>query len=104
MSGALALTDDPCLITGAQGVGVVDHSTYEMMMREASWEILDVEIADDVQVRVLNDSSVGAAPIRMASCSRAVSSPALAICPKRCTLEALPGRSRSAAAMASMTS
>ena len=57
VSGALALTDDPCLITGAQGVGVVDHSTYEMMMREASWEILDVEIADDVQVRVLNDSS-----------------------------------------------
>ena len=57
VSGALALTDDPCLITGAQGVGVVDHSTYETMMREASWEILDVEIADDVQVRVLNEDS-----------------------------------------------
>ena len=57
VAGTLALTDDPCVVTGAQGLGVVDHPTYESMMREASWEILDVEIADDVQVRMLNDDT-----------------------------------------------
>jgi len=50
---ALELTADPCVIVGAQGVGRVNPSMYEKMMREASWSILDFKIGDDVQVEML---------------------------------------------------
>jgi uncharacterized protein (TIGR02246 family) len=50
---ALELTDDPCLVTGAQGLGLISHETYSAMMQQATWTINRVEIADDVQVRIL---------------------------------------------------
>ena len=55
---ALSLTDDPCIVVGSQGVGCVDHSTYSSMMDDATWEILDFSIGDDVQVRVTGDTAV----------------------------------------------
>jgi len=56
---ALSLTDDPCIVAGAQGVGRVDHAAYRKMMTENSgWEILDFSIADDVQVNVAGDTAV----------------------------------------------
>ena len=56
---ALALTDDPCIVVGAQGVGRVDHPTYRQMMTDnRTWEILDFSIADDAQVRVLGDTAI----------------------------------------------
>ena len=55
---ALALTDDPCIVVGAQGVGRVDHQTYRSMMRESPWEIRDFSIGDDAQVRVLGDTAI----------------------------------------------
>jgi Domain of unknown function (DUF4440) len=57
IDAAVELTDDPCIITGAQGVGLVDRQTYETMMKNATWDILDVEIGDDPQVRVLADDA-----------------------------------------------
>jgi hypothetical protein len=53
VEAALELTADPCVIVGAQGVGRVDSSMYEQMMREASWTIVDFKIGDDVQVEML---------------------------------------------------
>ena len=54
IEGALALTTDPCVVVGAQGVGRVDTTTYEQMMRDSSWTIVDFKIGDDVQVEMLN--------------------------------------------------
>jgi hypothetical protein len=50
---AMELTDEPCIVAGAQGVGVIDHPAYVRMMEHASWTIVDFEIGDDVQVRPL---------------------------------------------------
>ena len=44
-------------MAGAQGVGVIDHSTYERMMEHATWTIVDFEIGDDVQIRMLDDDT-----------------------------------------------
>ena len=55
---ALSLTDDPCIVVGAQGVGKVDHRMYSSMMDDATWEILDFSIDDDVQVRVIGDTAM----------------------------------------------
>lgn len=55
VSTALELTDDPCIVTGAQGVGRVDKKTYASMMKDATWEIIDFDIGDDVEVRLVSD-------------------------------------------------
>ena len=55
VEAALELTADPCIVTGAQGVGMIDHSTYRAMMENATWTIVGFEIRDDVQVRLLDD-------------------------------------------------
>ncbi|MEO5840887.1 MAG: nuclear transport factor 2 family protein [Acidimicrobiales bacterium] len=56
---ALSLTDDPCIVVGAQGIGCVDHATYRQMMTESSsWEIRDFAIADDVKVHVEGDTAI----------------------------------------------
>ena len=57
VDGALALTDEPCLVTGAQGVGSVDKQAYAAMMEHATWAIEDFVIGDDVQVRILSDDT-----------------------------------------------
>jgi uncharacterized protein (TIGR02246 family) len=54
---AVDLTDDPCIVTGAQGVGRVDKNTFRSMMDQASWTILDFDIDDDVQIRILGDDT-----------------------------------------------
>jgi hypothetical protein len=50
---ALDLTDEPCIVTGAQGVGQVDKESFETMMRNAHWDITDFELGDNVTVRML---------------------------------------------------
>jgi len=55
VEAALELTAEPCIVTGAQGVGVIDHRTYAAMMENATWTIVDFDIHDDVQVRLLGD-------------------------------------------------
>ena len=65
INAALELTDDPCLVTGAQGLGLIDHQTFSAMMQQASWTIDRAEIADDVQVRMLGaDTAVVAYTVR----------------------------------------
>ncbi len=52
---AADLADDPCIVTGAQGIGAIDRKTFVSMMTDAPWTIREFEIDDDVQVRVLSD-------------------------------------------------
>ena len=50
----IQLTDDPCIVTGAQGVASIDHKTFKGMMANPSWTIEDYDVTD-VQVRMLAD-------------------------------------------------
>jgi hypothetical protein len=38
------LTADPCIVTGAQGAARLDKKTFEKMMNEPNWTLLDYEI------------------------------------------------------------
>jgi uncharacterized protein (TIGR02246 family) len=55
IEAALRLTDEPCLLTGAQGVASIGHDAYRGMMQSGSWTLHSYEIGDDVQVRALGD-------------------------------------------------
>ena len=57
VAAALELTDEPCIVAGAQGVGQIDHAGYVRMMEHATWTILDFRIGEDVQVRRLGDDT-----------------------------------------------
>jgi len=48
------LTDDPCVVTGAQGPGTVDRAAYEKMLMGAKWTVLDFTLSD-VQARMARD-------------------------------------------------
>jgi hypothetical protein len=50
----LRLTDDPCIVTGAQGPGTIDRKAYEKMLTGAKWSVLDFAISD-VQIRMARD-------------------------------------------------
>jgi uncharacterized protein (TIGR02246 family) len=54
VEAAIRLTDDPCIVTGAQGVGSIDRQTYTTMMETASWNLNEFEL-NDLQVRLLSD-------------------------------------------------
>jgi len=56
LEAAIELTDEPCIVAGAQGVGLIDHATYRAMMENATWTIVDFEIRDD-HVRLLGDET-----------------------------------------------
>jgi hypothetical protein len=56
---ALRLSDDGCIITGAQGVRRIDKQALAGMMRSAPYTLNTFEIGDDVQVQLLsNDVAV----------------------------------------------
>ena len=52
---AMRLSDDPCIITGAQGIGRLDRSTLGGMMKSAPYTLNHFTISDDAQVRLLGD-------------------------------------------------
>jgi hypothetical protein len=51
---AVRLTDDPCLVAGAQGVRSIDHTTFVEMAKSPTWELRKFELAD-TEVRMLTD-------------------------------------------------
>jgi uncharacterized protein (TIGR02246 family) len=62
---ALDLTDEPCIVTGAQGVTSMDRERFREMMRSANFKIEDVYFAPDVQIRLLgSDTAVLAYTVR----------------------------------------
>jgi ketosteroid isomerase-like protein len=52
--GALRLTADPCIVTGAQGVARIDRKTFRAMMSNSKWT-LDEFAIKDVSVEQLSD-------------------------------------------------
>jgi hypothetical protein len=55
MDAALRLTDDPCLVAGAQGVDSIDKKTFKEIMNGASYTLNNFKIADDAKVRLLGE-------------------------------------------------
>jgi uncharacterized protein (TIGR02246 family) len=55
---AMQLSDDPCIVTGAQGVGRVARRTLAGMLKSASYTLHDFQLRD-VQVQlVTNDVAI----------------------------------------------
>src|SRR5215470_1104752 len=54
IEGARRLTDFPCVIAGARGVGAIDEKTFVTMMRSASYTLKRFEMKNE-QVRMLRD-------------------------------------------------
>ncbi|MEP6574313.1 MAG: nuclear transport factor 2 family protein [Gemmatimonadota bacterium] len=52
---ALQLTDDPCIVTGAQGAGRIDHRSFARMLKDTSWTLHEFEIDKDAQVHLVRD-------------------------------------------------
>lgn len=55
VDAAMRLTDDPCIVAGARGIGRVDRQAFEGIMRAAPYTIREFEVKDDAQVRLLRD-------------------------------------------------
>jgi hypothetical protein len=55
VDAAMRLTDDPCIITGAQGVGLIDRQTLAAMLKAAPYTLHRFEVKDDAQVRLLRE-------------------------------------------------
>jgi hypothetical protein len=49
------LSDDPCIVAGAQGIARLDRRAVAHMMKEASWKLERFEIDPNVQIRVIGD-------------------------------------------------
>src|SRR5687767_12631677 len=52
---AMRLTDDTCIVAGAQGIAAIDRPAFERMIRAASYTLESFELKDDAQVRMLGD-------------------------------------------------
>jgi hypothetical protein len=52
---ALRLSDDPCLIAGAQGVASLDHRALAAMMKQGDWQLRSFDIDPDVKLRMISD-------------------------------------------------
>jgi hypothetical protein len=57
IDAAVRLTDDSCIVTGAQGVSRIDKKTFEAMMTAAPWTLNEFQIEDDAEVRLINDDA-----------------------------------------------
>ena len=56
IDAAMRLTDFPCIVTGAQGIGRIDEQTFAAMMKDASYAIRRVELDDSaMEVRLVSD-------------------------------------------------
>lgn len=58
--GASSLSDDSCMVVGAQGVGEIDKASMSKMVATASYELKDFSL-DDVRIRQLSDTVVALA-------------------------------------------
>ena len=54
VEGAVELTDFPCIIAGARGIGRVEEAAYRKMMENPSYRLHEVEIGD-AELRMLGD-------------------------------------------------
>ena len=52
---AMRLSDDPCIVTGAQGVGTIGKQALAAMIGSARYTLNSFELSDDAEVRLLGD-------------------------------------------------
>jgi len=52
---AVELSDDPCLLAGAQGLALIDRKTLATMMKSPNYTLDRYELKEDAQVRLLAD-------------------------------------------------
>ena len=50
------LTDDPCIVTGPQGIGQLTRKSMIQMMENANYTLDSFELDKDMKVRLLNDN------------------------------------------------
>lgn len=55
VDAAMHLTDDQCIVTGAQGVARIDRETLASMLKATPYTLNDFEVSDDAHVRLLRD-------------------------------------------------
>lgn len=55
VDAAMRLTDEPCVVTGAQGVGMIDRKTLAAMMKSTSYTLNRFELKDGAHVHLLRD-------------------------------------------------
>lgn len=54
VQAAARLTDEPCILTGAQGVGLVHREAMDRMLQSAPWTLNDFELSEP-QVKLIGD-------------------------------------------------
>lgn len=54
VQAAMRLTDDPCIVTGAQGVARISQKQFADMLQAGGWTLHSVDLSD-VQVRMLSE-------------------------------------------------
>jgi hypothetical protein len=52
---ASRLTDYPCIIAGAQGVGRLDEKKFSAMLNSPDWNLKDFSLDDKVELRMLSE-------------------------------------------------
>jgi hypothetical protein len=52
------LSDDPCVVTGSQGVGRIDRATLQGMFASAAWKLTGFEITSPIVEFLTDDVAV----------------------------------------------
>ena len=55
VEAALRLTDETCIVAGAQGVANIDRESFRKMMNAEQYTLEDFKLDDDAQVRMLSE-------------------------------------------------
>jgi ketosteroid isomerase-like protein len=50
---AVRMSDDPCFVTGASGVGSIDSAKYRQLMTEGTWKLHEYTM-DKIQARMIS--------------------------------------------------
>jgi hypothetical protein len=58
------LSDDPCVVAGAQGVGKIDRATLEKMFSSASWKLTAFDLSSPIVRMITQDVAVVAYKVR----------------------------------------
>lgn len=55
VEAAMRLTDETCIVTGAQGAAAIDRKMFEAMMKSDSWTLHRFQIKPGALVRMVTD-------------------------------------------------
>lgn len=61
---AMRLTDDSCIITGAQGASSIDRTMFENMLRSTQWTLQEFAISNPLVHRLTDDVAIVAYEVR----------------------------------------